>query len=69
MKRYVLIGLKLVASFPLAWLIGGLAAYILETGLWPLLFLPEDWLHVIDTGIVCRLVMLGYLIWFWALDR
>lgn len=71
MKRYAVITLKIVASFPLALLVGGLAASWIQQGLWPLLFFPDRWLHVIDivTTLTAQGVMLGGLIWFWALGR
>lgn len=71
MKRWGVRALKLVASFPLALILGTFAAHILETGLWPLLFFPESWLRIIDaaTTIVCQISLLGFLIWYWALER
>lgn len=71
MRRQAIIGLKLVASVPLAIVIGSMAGRLLEGGLWPLLFFPDSWLHVVDmvTQAFCQLVMLGGLVWYWALGR
>jgi hypothetical protein len=71
MKRHALTGLKVLASFPLALIIGGLGARILENGLWPLLFFPDNWLSVIDTvtTIGGQAVAFCALIWFWVLDH
>jgi len=71
MKRQALIGLKLLASLPLAVVLGPLAANMIETGLWPLALFPDTWLQVVDmiTQAICQIIMFGGLVWFWALGR
>lgn len=71
MKAGALTGLKLLASLPLALFLGSYAGLLLEEGLWPLLFLPDAWLHIVDmfTQAFCQIVMFGALIWFWVLGR
>ena len=71
MKRSAIIGLKLLASLPLALILGSLAGRLLEDGLWPLLFFPDNWLHLVDmvAQAVCQIILFGGLIWYWVLGR
>ena len=71
MRRAAIVSLKLIASLPLAVILGSLAGRLLEDGLWPLLFLSDNWLHTIDmvTQAVCQIVIFGGLVWFWAFGR
>ena len=71
MKRQAIIGFKLLASLPLALILGSFTGRLIEEGLWPLVFFPDNWLHIIDmvTQAVCQIVMFGGLVWYWALRR
>lgn len=71
MRRGAIVGLKILACFPLAIIIGAIGARVLEDGLIPLLFLSAYWLHIVDIAMqsVFQVALLGGLIWFWALDR
>jgi hypothetical protein len=71
MKKWTIRALKLLASVPLALLVGEFATRILENGFWPLLFFSDAALIVIDrvVGVICALVAWGAILWSWVLER
>ena len=63
--------LKLLASVPLALIIGEMASRILEGGFWPLLLFSDATLNVIHWVVLltCQLVAWCAIFWFWVLER
>lgn len=71
MKGWIIKGLKLLASVPIALVIGELASRILESGLWPLLLFSDTAIAVIHWVVLlsCQTVVWCAVIWYWILER